>query len=263
MWASCLSLLWGSAEMEYDAIQAETVRVIGHEGDEIPAYVARPLGPGPYSAMVVLHHAPGWDEGTKEKVRTFATHGYIALAPHLHYRDGGPDSSPDDAAAATRAAGGVPDVRCLGDVEGSIRYITSIQGWNRKIGSIGYCAGGRQTYIVAANLKIGAAVVCYGGGIVRKPERLSLNSPIAPIDMTEDISCPVLWLSGSEDKNPSPQEAIEVEETLKKYGKQSEFVIYDDAGHSFFDVDKSAYRQPAATDGWSRIWKFLAANLPA
>ncbi len=107
---------------KYDAILAETVRIAGHEGTEIAAYLARPLSPGPLPGVLVIHHMPGWDESTKEITRTFAVHGYSAICPHLHYREG-PDASPDDAAAAARASGGVPDERFLGDADGSIRAL--------------------------------------------------------------------------------------------------------------------------------------------
>ena len=46
-------------------MMAETLRIAGHGGDEIRAYLARPLGPGPYPGVVVIHHMPGWDEATK------------------------------------------------------------------------------------------------------------------------------------------------------------------------------------------------------
>src|ERR671924_809026 len=102
--------------MPYEAMSAETVNIRGHEDDLIDAYLARPLGPGPYPGVVVIHHMPGWDEATKEITRRFAAHGYAALCPNLHYREG-PEASPDDAAAAARAAGGVPDERFLGDTD--------------------------------------------------------------------------------------------------------------------------------------------------
>ena len=53
----------------YDAIQAETVTVRGDGGDEIEAYLARPMSPGPHGGVVVLHHMPGYDEQTKEIAR--------------------------------------------------------------------------------------------------------------------------------------------------------------------------------------------------
>jgi len=86
-----------------------TVQVTGHQGDEIPAYLAHPPGPGPFAGVVVLHHMPGYDEATKEITRTFAANGYTAIMPNLHWRDA-PGASPDDASAAARAAGCYVDV---------------------------------------------------------------------------------------------------------------------------------------------------------
>jgi hypothetical protein len=88
----------------YDGMMAESVLIAGHGGDEIAAYLARLLGPGPYPGVVVVHHMPGSDDGTKEITRRFATRGYVAICPHLHYREG-PDASPDDAAMSGSGKG--------------------------------------------------------------------------------------------------------------------------------------------------------------
>ena len=61
---------------------------------------------------------PGYDIQTKEIARSFAAHGYNALMPNLYHRDA-PGAAPDDAAAAARAKGGVPDERLVGDVAGA------------------------------------------------------------------------------------------------------------------------------------------------
>src|ERR1035438_3651527 len=89
----------------YDAIMAETISIAGHGGEQIEAYHARPLGPGPFGGVVVIHHMPGYDPQTKEIARTFAVNGYNALMPNLYHREA-PGASPDDAAAAARANGG-------------------------------------------------------------------------------------------------------------------------------------------------------------
>ena len=90
----------------YDAMMAETIKVDGHNGDEIEAYLARPLAPGPSGGVVVIHHMPGYDAATKEMVRRFAAHGYAAICPNLYWREA-PGASPDDASATVRAGGGV------------------------------------------------------------------------------------------------------------------------------------------------------------
>src|SRR6201990_1537367 len=152
----------------YDATLAETVTIRGDGGDEIEAYLARPMSPGPLGGVVGIHHMPGYDAPTKEITRRFAAEGYNALMPNLYHRDA-PGASPDDAAAAARAQGGVPDPRLIGDVEGAASFLRSLDASNGKIGVIGYCSGGRQSFLAACSLPLDAAVDCYGAFVVTPP----------------------------------------------------------------------------------------------
>ena len=127
----------------YDGIMAETIRIAGHGGDEIGAYFARPLGPGPYPGVVVIHHMPGWDEATKEIARRFATHGYSAICPNLFYREvPGRQSRRRCCPRPGRPAG------CPGRTSSGRRRWQSpfpAVRWsdsNGKVGVIGYCSGG-------------------------------------------------------------------------------------------------------------------------
>ena len=237
----------------YEAMIAETVFIKGHHGHLIPAYYARPTGSGPFPGVVVLHHMPGWDEWNKEVARKFAHHGYAAILPNLHHRYA-PGASPDDASAAARAAGNVPDDQCVGDVQGAMDYLRAQAYANGKVGVIGFCSGGRQTYLVACRIpSFDAAVDCWGGRVVAKPDELTPAQPVAPIDYTKDLDCPMLGLFGNEDVSPSPADVDAIEAELKKQGKVYEFHRYDNAGHGFLAVDKPNYRQHAAVDGWDRV----------
>ena len=113
-----------------DAMRAETVSIVGAGKDEIEAYLAQPVDRPAVGGVVVIHHMPGYDESTKEITRKFAAHGYLALCPNLHWHDT-PGASPDDAAAAARANGGVPDERLVGDVAGAVAHLKS---WNHRTG---------------------------------------------------------------------------------------------------------------------------------
>src|SRR3954451_20262427 len=108
-----------------DSMTTSTIRITGHAGDEIEAYLARPDGDGPRGGVVVIHHLPGYDRGTKEIVRRFAELGYDAICPNLYSREA-PGVSPDDAAAAVRAQGGIPDERLVGDVAGAAEHLRSL-----------------------------------------------------------------------------------------------------------------------------------------
>ena len=61
--------------MPYEGLIAETVNIRGHNGDLIDAYMARPLGAGPFPAVVLIHHMPGWDAASKEMARKLAYNG--------------------------------------------------------------------------------------------------------------------------------------------------------------------------------------------
>ena len=246
----------------YDGILAETTAINGDGGDVIEAYFARPLGPGPFGSVVVIHHLPGYDAATKEIVRRFAVLGYATLMPNLYSREA-PGALPDDAAALVRAQGGVPDDRLVGDVGGAAAYLRALPNANGKVGVIGYCSGGRQSFLAATSLPLDAAVDCYGAFVVGAvPEGMPLK--VGPIvDRAPQLNCPLLGLFGSEDKYPSPEHVLELQQALDAAGKTYEFHSYDDAGHAFFAPDRPSYRPAAATEGWQRIEEFFARYLGA
>jgi carboxymethylenebutenolidase len=244
----------------YDAVLSETVRLRGHNGDLIEAYTSRPLDPGPFGGVVVIHHMPGYDEATKEITRRLAVNRYNAICPNLHYREA-PGASPDDAAAANRAAGGVPDARLLGDVSAASVWLRDLPSSNGNVGTIGYCSGGRQSFLAACRLPIEAAVVCYGAFIVGPPPE-GLGVQVEPIiDQADGISCPILGLFGEEDQFPTPEEVAQIDAKLHDLGRDHDFHLFDGAGHGFFSVDRPSYRVEAANKGWDLIWTFFGKHL--
>ena len=244
----------------YEGMLAETVTITGHGGDALHTYLARPLGPGPFPGVVMIHHIPGWDEFNREMARRFAHHGYVAICPNLYERNG--HGTPEDVAAAVRAAGGVADAQVVGDAEAARRYLAGLPYSNGKAGVIGTCSGGRHTYVVACSTtSFDAAVDCWGGRVVMAEEDLNENMPVAPIDLTADLSCPLLGLFGEDDQNPSPAQVELHEAALKQHGKSYEFHNYPDAGHGFFYHDRPMYRVEQAMDGWQRIFEFFGRHL--
>jgi carboxymethylenebutenolidase len=242
------------------SLTAETVQIEGHGGDQIEAYVARPDGDGPRGGVVVIHHMPGYDRGSKEITRRFAELGYDAICPNLHWRDA-PGAAPDDAAAASRANGGVPDDRLIGDVAGAAGELRSLASSNGKVGVIGYCSGGRQSVLAACNVDVDAAVDCYGAFVVGTPPDGFPLQVANLVDQLPNLRAPLLGLFGKEDSYPSPDQVAELDEILTADGKPHEFHSYEDAGHAFFAVDRPSYRVAAANDGWERITEFYAEHL--
>ncbi|MEZ0096189.1 dienelactone hydrolase family protein [Streptacidiphilus sp. EB129] len=243
-----------------DAVVAETTTITGAGGDRIEAYTARPLGSAPRGGVVVIHHMPGYDRSTKEMTRRFAAEGYNAVCPNLYSREA-PGASPDDASATARALGGVPDERLVGDVAGAAAYLRGLPNANGRVGVIGHCSGGRQSFLAACSLDLQAAVDCYGAFVTdRVPEGFPLS--VGPIGhLAKDLSCPLLGLFGAEDKYPSPEATAELAAMLTEHGKAHSFHTFEDAGHGFFAVDRPSYRPQAAVAGWELIDGFFRDNL--
>jgi carboxymethylenebutenolidase len=243
-----------------DTLSASTITITGDGGDEVQAYLARPEGDGPRGGVVVIHHLPGYDRATKEMVRRFAELGYDAICPNLYFREA-PGADPDDAAAAARAQGGVPDERLVGDVEGAAAYLRALDSANGKIAVIGHCSGGRHAVLAACHLDVQAAVDCYGAFVTGEvpPERPITNL----VDQLPNLSAPLLGLFGNDDKYPSPEQVDELDQILNGQGSTYEFHRYDDAGHAFFAVDRPSYRVAAANDGWARVTDFFGRHLDA
>ena len=246
--------------MTHTGMHAELVTVAGHNGDKISAYLARPLGEGPFPGVVLIHHMPGWDEWYMEATRKFAHHGFVAISHNLYQRNG--EGSSDDVAARVRAEGGVPDDQVVGDTAGAVAYLRGLPYLNGKVAGFGSCSGGRQTYLVACRTKVlDAAVDCWGGRVVMTKEELTPKQPVAPLEYTKDLSCPLLGLFGEEDKFPTPEHVAQHEAELKKQGKNYEFHMYPGAGHGFFYYDRPMYRLEQALDGWKKVFAFLEKNL--
>ena len=244
----------------YEGMVAETITYQGAAGDFINAYMARPLGPGPFPGIVAIHHMPGWDEWYREATRKFAHHGYVAISPNLYFRDG--HGTPEDVAAKVRASGGVADDQVVGDLTGAMRLLRSLPYSNSKVGIWGTCSGGRHAYLTACRVpEFDAIIDCWGGRVVMAEADLTDKFPVAPIDYTKELSCPLLGIFGEEDHSPTVEQVAQHEAELQKHGKDYEFHMYPDAGHGFFYYNRPAYRQAQAVDGWEKMFAFLGKHL--
>jgi len=227
-------------------LRAETLTIRGHGGDEIEAYLAVPTDVDRAGSVVVIHHMPGYDEATKEITRKFAANGYAALMPNLYHRE---------------ARGASPDERLVGDVKGAMNYLKSLPTSNGKVASIGYCSGGRQSFLAGCQLPLDAVIVCYGAFIAIDSPAEQPLSRRALLNDVPHLSGPLLGLFGAEDQYPSPDQNETLATALRAANKEFTFRTFDGAGHAFFAVDRPSYRYDAATEGWSDIFTFLARTI--
>ena len=108
------------------------------------------------------------------------------------------------------------------------------------LGVIGFCRGGRQTWLYAAHSPHLKAAVAFYGPLAGTP------SPIQPhtaLDLAEQIKCPLLGLYGGQDPSISVDIVHQAEAKAKAAHKTVDIVIYPDAPHGFHADYRPSYRQ--------------------
>ena len=244
----------------YEGMLAETVEVAGAGDARIRAYLSRPLGAGPWPGLVLIAHMPGWDEINREYARRFTSHGYAVICPNIYERYG--HGRPAEIASKARESGGVADDSVMGDCEGSLNYLKEQPWSNDKVGVIGMCSGGRHAFLAGCRVPgVDAVVECWGGGVVAAPEELSPAKPVAAIDLTDQLACPLLGIFGNDDRFPTPEQVDLHEAELKRCGKDYVFYRYDGAGHAMWNYAGESYRPVQAMDSWNKALAFFDEHL--
>jgi len=217
-------------------------------GDEqASGLLVTPEGKGPFPAAVVIQEWWGLNDWVKDQARALAKQGYVALAVDL-YR-GKVATTQED---AHQLMMGTPPDRAMRDLQGGFAYLQAHPAVKKdRIGSIGWCMGGRYSLQLATVEPTLAAVVAYYGAPPTDPAAIAA------------IRAPVLGNFGAEDKGPTPEQARAFGAALDKAGKTIDIKIYDGAGHAFANVNNPwhGYRKEAAEDAWARTTAFFAKYL--
>ena len=230
------------------ASRAEEQTITYKSGDETASgFLATPAGKGPFPAVVVIQEWWGLNDWVKDQARALAKEGYVALAPDL-YR-GKVTASPEE---AHQLMMGAPPDRVLRDLRAAYASLQSRSDVTKgRIGSVGWCFGGRYSLELATKEPTLAAAVAYYGAPPTDPASIAA------------IKAPVLGNFGGDDKGPSPDQVKAFEAAMKKAGKSVDVKIYPGAPHAFANVNNpwGGYREAAAQDAWARTTAFLASNL--
>jgi carboxymethylenebutenolidase len=220
------------------------------------AYEALPDGEA-LGAVIVIQEAFGVNDHIQDVTRRFATAGYHAIAPALFHRAGGGTASYDDFAQVMPLFEGVSDEGILADVDATVVHLEGTGFDGSKIGIVGFCFGGRVTFLVAARRSLGAAVGFYGGGIAAAG-----GLPFPPlIDESESLQTPWLGLFGDQDKGISIESVEALRTALERAPVDAEIVRYPDADHGFHCDARASFHAESAADGWRRALEWFAAHL--
>ena len=214
------------------------------DGKAMRAYVSRPDGPGPHAGVGVAMDGGGLSEYIQGVVHDLSAAGYAAIAPDLYHREPGYDK--------------LRDANILKDMGAAIDHLRAQPFVARDgLGMMGFCLGGRVTYLMAASSPhIKAGAVFYGGNIM-----VAWGDGPSPFEQSANINAPILGCFGQEDENPSPADVEKIDAELTRLGVTHEFHAYPGAGHAFHSVDRESYRPEAAKDAWEKTLAWFQRHL--
>jgi len=243
-------------------VRTEWVNLQVADGTSMRAYVARPQDSPPHAALLVFQEAFGVNAHIRDVAERFAREGYVAIAPELFHRTGpGFEGAYDNFEAI------MPHIRALTDpgLEADVRAAYAWLGADPQAGTlpiacIGFCMGGRVSFLSNALLPVKAAVSFYGGGIAPNPHA---PGPLSAglLGRTGDLHAPQLLFWGGLDKHIGPEQTHAVVDALRTAGKPYVNVEFSQADHGFFCDVRRSYHPESAKQAWALTLAFLNCHL--
>jgi carboxymethylenebutenolidase len=213
----------------------------------VKGHLAKPAGSGPWPAVIVIQEWWGLDAQTQSIADRFAQEGYLAFAPDLYHGELAKLGDGDTAMSLVQKYG--PSAHK--DLSSLFDALKSHPDCNGKIGSVGFCFGGRMSLTLSTMRPLNAVCTFYGGGMQTVFDQLRAN-----------LTAPVLGFFGDADVSIPAGTVEEFDKLLDDVGVEHEVIMYPNSGHAFFrDSDPSVYKPEASKDAWERVKKFFAKNL--
>lgn len=226
---------------------------------DLPGYYVTPTGTGKFPAVIVLMEAFGLNPWCKSICDRLAQAGFAAIAPDF-YR--GATYAYTDVQGAIAKLKSLNDDGIMGDVGKSLEFLAGKPEINANgIGVIGFCMGGRYTFLANAvyPTKIKAAVSFYGGGIDG-----AAGNPLGQkslLDRVANIQSPIMLMYGSEDQLIAAEEHGRIAAALSKAKKRYILNLFPNAGHGFMSDRRENFSADAAAEAWMMTTGFLSINL--
>jgi carboxymethylenebutenolidase len=222
------------------------------DGTSMRAYVAQGDGK-PRAGLIVLQEAFGINAHIRDVTERFAREGYCAAAPELFHRTG-----PGFEGSYTNFEAIMPHMRALttegmeADTRAAFTFLQEkLGGSQAPVACVGFCLGGRVSFLANAELPIKAAVSFYGGGIAPNPTTGGL------LDHAGSLHAPQLFFWGGLDKHIGPDQRKAVMDAMSNAGKSFVNVEFSDADHGFFCDARASYNAAAAQQAWALTNAFL------
>jgi carboxymethylenebutenolidase len=219
----------------------------------MPAFVAKPAGQGPYPVVVLMHERYGLVPHTRDLAKKCASDGMFVIAPNFFFKH--PDQKGLNAGDERY---GLTDDEAVEYIDAALAAIKSDRAADMsRIAVAGYCQTGRHPVVYAAQRKITAAVVWYGAASKREWP-VSDAQPKPMEEILAAVKCPVFGAFGAADHIISNDDVLRFRNELEKNKISYDFHIYPDAPHGWLnDTMPGRYRAPQADAGWADQQVFL------
>jgi carboxymethylenebutenolidase len=224
------------------------------DGTQVAAYAARAEragGPG----MVILPDVRGLHPFFEELALRFAEAGVQAVAIDYFSRTAGTGRRPDGFEYEEHVKQ-MQAASIDADVAAAVDFLRSADGGGaERVYTVGFCVGGRISFVQAASQEGLAGVIGFYGWPIGE-HRSGLPSPA---ELAGRMQCPVLALWGGADRGIGPEVVAEFERALQAAGVEHRSITYPDAPHSFFDRRATAYANESE-DAWRQMLDFIGAG---
>jgi carboxymethylenebutenolidase len=235
-----------------DSVHADSVTTHGEwvsikrGRDSIRAYVAYPERKTKAPAVIVIHEIYGLTDWEPTVADRLAKEGYVAILPDLLSSKHG--ITPADPDSGRKLVGQLEPERVTADLDAVYAYVNGLPSVARdRIGTIGFCWGGGQSFRYATNNpKLRAVVVAYGPA----PDTAAMRK----------IQAPVLGIYGENDERINAN-LPDVMASMQSAGKTFTSEVYPGTGHGFLKPGRQGYDTPEREKAWGRILEFYRARL--
>lgn len=233
-------------------IATEKVSLAVGDGSTMEAYVARPRQAGKHPGILVFQEAFGVTAHIRDIAERFAKIGIVAIAPELFHRTGpGIEVKYDDLPKAMQYARAVTTENLIDDIKAAYNWLKKNPNVHPdRIASIGFCMGGRVSFLACTAVPLQGAISFYGGGIAP-----SLLARIPNLRAT------IIFFWGRLDKHIGQDQIRPIVEDCKKLGKPYVNVEFSDADHAFFRDVGPNYHPAAANFAWNLTESFLDLHI--
>jgi carboxymethylenebutenolidase len=221
----------------------------------IPGYRAMPAGGKTFPVVLLIQEIFGVHEHIKDVCRRFAKLGYMAIAPEMYARQGDVLGMSDIQQIIEKVVSKVPDAQVMSDLDATVAYAESTgRGDTSRLGITGFCWGGRAVWLYAAHSsKLKAGGAWYGQLIGLQNEYRTRTA----LDVAPELKAPVIGFYGGQDHGIPLDQVERMQRSLRDAGKESEILVYPDAGHGFFADYRPGYNESAAQDAWANLLEWF------